>query len=139
MHLWPTLPIRGTHNTPSLHHPRTSQSTSTSGTQPQLSPRTVVLPQLPTVVQEGPAPSVKPKQPTLPGRPAHNSSSNTSSNNRFATYGRPRPQQPLLLTPHNRPTTYPKRPANLTSRAAQSQRSSILLTNRFLALQDQHS
>ena len=32
IHLWPTLPTRETHNTTSLHHPRTSQSTSTSGT-----------------------------------------------------------------------------------------------------------
>ena len=147
IHLWPTLPTRGTYNTPSLHHPRTSQSTSTSGNKPQLSPRTVVLPQPPTVMRaEGPANSVRPKQTTLPGRPAHNCSSNTRSNNRFATNGRqrpllptPRPQQPLFQTPHNRPTTYPRPPANLTRRAAQSQRSSIPLTNRFSALQDQHS
>ena len=80
IHLWPTLPTRGTHNTQSLHHPRTSQSTSTSGTQPQLPPRTMVPPQPPTVVREEPAPSVRPKQPILHGRPAHNSSSNNSSN-----------------------------------------------------------
>ena len=72
IHLWTTLPTRGTYNTPSLHHPRTSQSTRTSGTQPQLSPRTVQPSQPPTVVRaEGPAHSVRPKQPTLPGRPAH--------------------------------------------------------------------
>ena len=110
IHLWPTLPTRGTHNAPSLDHPQTSQSTTTSGTQPQPSPRTVVISQPPTVVRaEGPTP-VRPKQPILPGRPASNSSSNPG-NNRFATNGRPqpllptpRPQQPLLPTPHNRPT-----------------------------------
>ena len=108
---------------------------------------TVVPPKPPTVVRaEGPAPSVGPKEPTLPGRPAHNSSSNTSSNNRFATNGRPRPllptprlQQPQHPKPHNRPTAYSRPPANLTSRAAQSQTSSIPLTNRFSALQDQHT
>ena len=144
IHLCPTLPTRGTHNTPRLHHPWTSVNKH-KVTQPQLSPRTVVPPQPPTVVRaEGPAPSVRPKQPTLPGRLAHNSSSNTS-NNRFATWQtattapNPRPQQPLLPIPHNRPTIYPRPLSNLTSRAAPSQMLSIPLTNRFSALQDQHS
>ena len=136
IHLWPTLPTRGTHNAASLDHPQTSQSTTTSGTQPQTSPRTVVISQPPTVVRaEGPTASVRPKQPILPGRPASNSSSNPG-NNKFATNGRP---QPLLPTPHNRPTTYPRPPVNLTSSAAQSQRFDMPLTNRFLSLQEQHS
>ena len=80
IHLWPTIPTRGTHNTPSLHHPQTSQSPTTSVTKPHPSPRTVVLPQPPTVVRAerpAPSPSVRPKQPTLP-RTAPNSS-NTSN------------------------------------------------------------
>ena len=125
VHLWPTIPTRGTHNTPSLHHPQTSQSPTTSVTKPHPSPMTVVLPQPPTVVRAerpAPSPSVRLKQPTLP-RTAPNSSN--TSNKRFATNGRhrpllptPRPQQPLLPTPHNMPTSYPRSPANPTSRVA---------------------
>ena len=57
-----TLPTRGTHNTPSLHQPRTPQSPTISGTKPQPSPRTVV-PTYPAKVAAatGPAPLVSEK------------------------------------------------------------------------------
>ena len=45
VHLWSTLPTRGTHSTPGLHQPRTPHLPTISGMQPQPSPRTVGLTQ----------------------------------------------------------------------------------------------
>ena len=64
IHLWPTLPTRGTHSTRGLDQPKTPHSPTISGIQPQPSPRTVVLTQPQKVAgTTGPAPSVRPKQP----------------------------------------------------------------------------